>query len=91
MSTWLIAIHALNLLAPALVLGGGLALVELWWHRRRFHWGLCVWPLVTYVFAGACVLVLGAALWGQDGKTVTYGALVLVLATLAALRMPTQP
>lgn len=90
MSTWLIAIHALNLLAPALVLGVVLALLELWWHRRRFHWGLCVWPLVTYVLAGAGVLVLGAALWGQDGRITTYLTLVLVLATLATLRMPTQ-
>ncbi len=90
MSAWPIAIHALNLLAPALVLGVLLTVVELWWQRRHWRWALCAWALASYALAGTGVLVLGVALWGQDGKVASYAALVLVLATLATLRMPSQ-
>jgi hypothetical protein len=34
------------------------------------------------VLAGTCVLVAGLVITGNDGKMATYGALVLVCATL---------
>lgn len=80
--------HALNLLAPALALGAMLALCELWQQRRGLSVGLVVRAAATYVLAGAGVLMLGVAFWGQDGKTATYAALVAVVGSLAAWRMP---
>jgi hypothetical protein len=80
--------HALNLLAPALALGAMLTLCELWHQRRGFRVGLVVRAAATYVLAGAGVLMLGVALWGQDGKVATYAALAAVVGSLAAWRMP---
>jgi uncharacterized membrane protein len=90
MSLWPLVFHAVNLLAPALALGVCMTVCELWHQRRRFSWGLIVRAGATYVLAGTGVLMVGVAVWGQDGKTATYAALVGVLGTLAAWRMPTQ-
>ena len=90
MSLWPLVFHVVNLLAPALALGLCLSVFELWHQRRRASLGLAVKAVATYVLAGTGVLVLGVAMWGQDGKTATYAALVGVLGTLAAWRMPTQ-
>jgi len=72
--------HLLNFLAPALWMALGMLLLG----------GLAVpgpcrmaWPgrLALHVVAGTAVLVAGLVLTGQDGRMLTWAALVLVLAT----------
>ena len=83
-----IANHLLNFVAPAaavalvLVLGGGLIgsrspLALAWWLRL----GIVFAVGVAVLAAGLVVLAAGLALWGRDGKMLTYAALVVATAT----------
>lgn len=86
MSVWLVSVHLLNFLVPAAGLGLCLALCELIAHRKM-PWTLtALGAWLVYFLAGVGVSMLGLALWGRDGKLVTYLALVLVTGTLAAWR-----
>ena len=75
-------LHLINFAAPALVLGplvdlsarAGIvpgARARTWWKQWLFN-----------IAAGLGVLVAGLLLTGQDGKIVTYAALVVVVASV---------
>lgn len=70
-------------LAPALGVSVLLWLCSRLWPRRR----PTRWPAKTEAWvlfaAGVAVLLIGLVAFGRDGKMLTYGALVLVLGTLA--------
>lgn len=86
MSFWLMALHLLNFLAPAICLALVLGLLDVFFMKKS---ALALsWYGVTaiYFFASVAVLVLGLTLLGRDGKTLTYAALVLVNGGLAAWR-----
>ncbi len=67
---YLFAVHLLNMLAPALILGG----VSAWGFKRLFHAQpplstLCMWACGSAVWAQLMTLVI----WGRDGKMLGYG------------------
>lgn len=72
--------HAVNFILPALAMALFMPLAGRWliggsplaWGRRA------LW----HALAGVGVLVVGLVLQGQDGTMLTYGALVLVTASL---------
>ncbi len=74
-------IHLINFALPALVVGSALALLTRltakgrlappgWWRQAGVN-----------SLAGLLVLVAGLWFWGQDGKLLTYMAMVVVCAT----------
>ena len=73
--------HVLNLFAPAL--GVGLiaaAAAKLLWRKelaKASYLRLVLWSFV----AGAAVLLAGLVVLGQDGRMLTYGAMVLACAS----------
>lgn len=73
--------HVLNLFAPAL--GVGLiaaAAAKLLWRKALAQASYL--RLVLWTFsAGAAVLLAGLVVLGQDGRMLTYGAMVLACAT----------
>ena len=72
--------HLINFVLPALVMALAMPLAGRWvmgsagvaWPRRA----------LAHALAGVLVLVSGLWLWAEDGRMATYGALVLVAATL---------
>lgn len=84
MSAWSMLLHVSGFLAPAVAVGGGLAMLE-WISRRHRAWQMAV-AWVLYTGLGSGVLLLGLVWLGRDGKLLTYGALVLALGALAAWR-----
>jgi len=84
MSAWSMLLHVSGFLAPAVAVGGVLAVLE-WVSQSHTAWKTAVaWLLYTALATG--VLMLGLVWLGRDGKLLTYGALVLVLGALAAWR-----
>jgi hypothetical protein len=79
MTVWLLLLHLLNFLLPAL------AMAALMPWAGRWAMGTSNWPvrrrMAVHALAGVLVLVAGLVLHGQDGKMSTYMALVLVAAT----------
>lgn len=80
MTVWLLILHLLNFVLPALAL----ALLMPWagrWvmgpgrHRVMLH-------MVWHAVCGMLVLTVGLVLQGNDGTMSTYGALVVVAASL---------
>ena len=73
--------HILNFIAPACVVGCLLACVAPWIQTelasRRGRW----WQCGLNSVAGIGALLVGLWFYGHDGKMVTYGAMVLVIAT----------
>ena len=73
--------HVLNLFAPAL--GVGLiaaAAAKLLWRKelaKASYLRLVLWSFV----AGSAVLLAGLVVLGQDGRMLTYGAMVLACAS----------
>ncbi|CAN7245338.1 hypothetical protein LJR074_001000 [Acidovorax sp. LjRoot74] len=72
--------HLLNFVAPAAFV----ALLLVWGGRLLGAKGaaLAIWRQWAVVFVvGLVVLAAGLALWGRDGKMLTYAALVVAMAT----------
>lgn len=69
--------HLSNFLAPAVcvgVVGAWLARL-LWWRELK---GVSPWRMAAWAIAASSLTLVGGLLWtGQDGKMVTYGAMVL--------------
>jgi hypothetical protein len=86
MSAWSMLLHVSGFLAPALAVGGVLAMVE--WVARRKPIKQVAVAVVLYTLLAAAVLLLGLVLLGRDGKLLTYAALVLSLGAMAAWRNP---
>ncbi|PUE33902.1 hypothetical protein [Limnohabitans sp. Jir72] len=79
MTVWLLILHLLNFVLPALAM----AVLMPW--AGRWVMGSGGWPVrrrrAVHALAGVLVLVAGLVLQGHDGKMSTYMALVLVAAT----------
>ncbi len=79
--------HLVNFGLPALVLSMGITLWGSIQFRRQsqIKW---LWRWLLNAICGMAVLVGGLVMTGNDGKMATYGALILVCATLEwALQM----
>jgi len=79
--------HLVNFALPAWVLSLGITAWGSFQFRRQaqVRW---IWRWALNALAGMGVLVAGLVLTGNDGKMATYGALILVCATLEwALQM----
>ena len=73
--------HLVNFGLPAMVLSLG---ITLWGsfqfrHQAQIKW---LWRWLLNAICGLAVLVGGLVITGHDGKMATYGALVLVCASL---------
>jgi hypothetical protein len=73
--------HVLNFAMPALVLSLGMTAWGSFQFRRQTQvaWGV---RWAVNALGGLAVLVAGLVMTGHDGKMATYGAMVLVSATL---------
>ena len=73
--------HLINFVLPALTLSLGLTAWGSYQYRRQTQiWWL--WRWLVSALAGAAVLVAGLWMSGQDGQMSTYGALIVVCATV---------
>lgn len=73
-------LHLTGLLLPALLMAALMPLAGRWvMGAGGLVW---FWRAFWHALAGSAVLVLGLLLQGHDGRMATYGALVLVAATL---------
>jgi hypothetical protein len=73
--------HVMNFALPAGVLSLGITAWGSFQFRRQaqMRW---IWRCLLNALAGISVLVAGLVVTGNDGKMATYGALVLVCATV---------
>jgi hypothetical protein len=79
--------HVMNFALPAWVLSLGITLWGSFQFRRQAQMSW-LWRWLVNATAGIAVLAAGLVLTDQDGKMATYGALVLVCATVEwALQM----
>ena len=79
--------HLMNFALPALAVSLGITAWGAFQFRRqnRLRW---IWRWLINLMGGLAVLIGGLVITGNDGKMATYGALVLVCATLEwALQM----
>ena len=77
--------HLFNFAAPALGLALWLTLVARFLGPKPAA-GLAWWAQAAInTVVGCAVLVAGLWAWGRDGKMLTYGALVLAMASAQAL------
>jgi hypothetical protein len=76
-----LSVHAINFIAPALGVAAWITLIHplVWRHARR--WRGWKRQLVLNSLAGTSMLLLGLLVFGQDGKMITYTAMVLACAT----------
>ena len=86
MSVWLLTLHLLNFMAPALGVSVFLGMLEVFLQRKRPLALNLVRSVAIYFFSATAVLLLGLALLGRDAKMLTYASLVLTTGTLAAWR-----
>jgi hypothetical protein len=86
MSIWPMALHLLNFLAPAFGLALMLGVLGQFFDKKRPSPQYLYTSVAMYFVASVAVLLMGLALLGRDGKTVTYAALVSINAALAAWR-----
>ena len=73
-------LHLLNFVLPALALGALAAALAkgLWWRElRAVRWWALAWPAAV---ASLLATVGGLVLLGQDGRMLTYAAMVLACA-----------
>lgn len=73
--------HLINFVLPALTLSLGLTAWGSYQYRRQtqISW---LWRWLVSALAGAAVLAAGLWMSGQDGQMSTYGALIVVCATV---------
>ena len=74
-------VHVLNFFAPAVLVAAWITLISpLIWRSSR-PWKAWGSRFVLNSMSGALMLVLGLIWTGQDGKMVSYAAMVLACAT----------
>jgi hypothetical protein len=73
--------HLINFVLPALTLSLALTAWGSYQYRRQaqISW---LWRWLVSALAGAAVLAAGLLMSGQDGQMSTYGALIVVCATV---------
>lgn len=72
--------HLLNFFAPAAVAGVVAAWMAklLWWRDLK---GVSGWRMAAWASSSSGLVLIAGLLWtGQDGKMLTYGAMVLTCA-----------
>ncbi|NDC61317.1 MAG: hypothetical protein EBZ60_04775 [Betaproteobacteria bacterium] len=74
-------VHILNFLAPAMAVGAWITLVYTLLWRKGSTWQRWKTSFVLNSLAGALILLIGLLWFGQDGKMVTYLAMVLACAS----------
>jgi hypothetical protein len=74
-------VHVLNFLAPALAVGAWVTFIHPLVWRHAHAWKGWRSKLVLNSAAGALMLLLGLLWFGQDGKMVSYLAMVLACAS----------
>jgi len=76
-----LSVHAINFIAPALGVAAWITLIHplIWPHGRRWQGWRRQFVLNSIV--GILMLLLGLGLYGQDGKMLSYAAMVLACAT----------
>ncbi len=80
MTVWLLTLHLLNFVLPALAMAVFMPFAGRWvMGPRRHRLGQ---HMLWHALAGVLVLIAGLLLQGHDGTMATYGALVLVAAVL---------
>jgi len=73
--------HLLNFLAPAFAVAVGLVACSHVFMRKRARPHGWLAPIALHFAVGAAVLAAGLAVWGRDGRMLTYAALVLACAS----------
>ena len=73
--------HLLNFVAPALVVGGVVAVLGRFFMKKTAHPGVIRTQFAINSVVGVAVLLAGLVLLGRDGKMATYLALVLAIGT----------
>lgn len=81
-----VLLHLLSFVAPALAVGGLVALAARLVAPRSARPGRWWAPFVLDSAVGVAVLVAGLWFFGRDGKMATYAALVVAVATTEWLR-----
>lgn len=76
-----LTVHLLNFVAPACAVAAWMALVTPLLSRTMPGWRAWRRQFIFNSVVGACVLLIGLIGFGNDGKVVTYAALVLACAT----------
>jgi hypothetical protein len=74
-----LTLHIVNLLAPALVVGGIVSVFRLGARVHRPILGL-LGRMMVNVLVGCAVLVLGLVMGSEDGKMITYAGLIVAVA-----------
>lgn len=85
MSFFQLLLHLCGLVAPAVAVGGLVALVGPWVLRQAQPVRPWWWQSVLNSLAGAAALAMSLAVLERDGKMLGYGALVLAVALTQAL------
>ena len=76
-----LTVHVLNFIAPACAVAAWMALVAPLLTRTLPGWRAWRRQFLFNSLIGTCVLLLGLLWFGNDGKVITYAALVLACAT----------
>ena len=74
-------IHLLSFFAPALAVGGLVALSSRPWQSGQSQTSSLWRQFAMNSIVGGLVLVAGLVYWGADGKMATYAALAVSIAT----------
>jgi len=76
-----LSVHAFNFIAPALGVAAWITLVHPLVWRQESSWKHWKKKFVLNSLAGCVMLLLGLLLFGQDGKMISYTAMVLASAS----------
>jgi hypothetical protein len=74
-------VHVFNFLAPAVAVSAWITLISPLIWRGSQPWKAWKSRFVLNSFAGILMLILGLIWTGQDGKMISYAAMVLACAT----------
>lgn len=74
-------VHVLNFLAPAVAVAAWITLISPFIWRGARPWKAWKSRFVLNSLAGGLMLLLGLIWFGQDGKMVSYAAMVLACAS----------
>ena len=76
-----LSVHVVNFIAPALGVAAWITLIYPFVWRQEQAWKAWKKRFVLNSLAGCAMLLLGLLLLGQDGKMISYTAMVLAIAS----------